>query len=176
MNIFILSTGRCGSLTFTKACQHITNYTTAHESRLKLIGEQRLNYPVNHIESDNRLSWYLGRLDKQYGNDAFYVHLSRQKDQVANSYAQRYEFGIIKAYQQGILLGGDPTQSIKEIAIDYINTVESNILLFLKDKTNKMKFNLENATTDFEVFWEKIGADGDFNHAIQEWEVNHNAS
>ena len=45
MNIFVLCTGRCGSVTFTKACQHITNYTCTHESRVSLLGEDRLNYP-----------------------------------------------------------------------------------------------------------------------------------
>ena len=33
MNVFILNTGRCGSRTFARACAHITNYTSAHESR-----------------------------------------------------------------------------------------------------------------------------------------------
>ena len=42
MNVFILCTGRCGSLTFTRACGHMTNFTTAHESRVALIGDARL--------------------------------------------------------------------------------------------------------------------------------------
>jgi hypothetical protein len=34
MRVFVLNTGRCGSLTFTRACQaSISNYTAAHESR-----------------------------------------------------------------------------------------------------------------------------------------------
>jgi hypothetical protein len=32
MHIFILNTGRCGSTTCARACQHMTNYTAAHES------------------------------------------------------------------------------------------------------------------------------------------------
>jgi len=155
---------------------HINNYSAAHESHLTLNGDQRLAYPPNHIESDNRLSWYLGRLDNLYGNDAFYVHLFRDKNQVANSYARRSEFGIMKAYQEGILLGGEPDQSIEDIANDYINTVEANILLFLKDKTHKMKFDLANAPSDFKLFWEKIGAEGNLTEALQEWETKHNSS
>ena len=65
MNIFILNTGRCGSTTFIKACEHIKNYTCAHESLLTEIGAQRFNYPQDHIEADNRLSWLLGRLDEK---------------------------------------------------------------------------------------------------------------
>ena len=71
MNIFVLNTGRCGSTTFIKACQHIRNYTALHESRANRIAEQRLAYPRDHIEADNRLSWFLGRLDRQkFGNIA----------------------------------------------------------------------------------------------------------
>ena len=62
MNIFILSTGRCGSNTFIKASQHIMNYSSAHESRHGLIGDERLKYPENHIEADNRLSWFYCQL------------------------------------------------------------------------------------------------------------------
>lgn len=77
MNVFVLSTGRCGSTTFVKACEHITNFSAAHESRTGLLGAARLDYAGNHIEADNRLSWLLGRLDRTYGNAAFYVHLRR---------------------------------------------------------------------------------------------------
>ena len=83
MNIFILNTGRCGSTTFIRACQHISNFTATHESRSGLIGEERLNYPDNHIEADNRLSWFLGRLDRKYGDNAFYLHMSRDRSQTA---------------------------------------------------------------------------------------------
>lgn len=66
MNIFILSTGRCGSTTFIQSCQHITNFSSAHESNIHKIGTDRIVYPQNHIESDNRLSWFLGRLEEHY--------------------------------------------------------------------------------------------------------------
>ncbi|MES9978612.1 MAG: hypothetical protein ABW107_07665, partial [Candidatus Thiodiazotropha sp. 6PLUC5] len=67
MNIFILNSGRCGSTTFIKACEHITNYTTGHETRAHLTGDKRIDYPDNHIEADNRLSWILGRIDNKFG-------------------------------------------------------------------------------------------------------------
>jgi len=120
MNIFILNTGRCGSTTFIEACQHISNYSSAHESLSTYIGKQRLNYPDNHIEADNRLSWFLGRLDKEYGDDAFYVHLSRDLKQTAESFAKREDYGIMKAYKEGVLLGGDKEQLSYDIAVDYL--------------------------------------------------------
>ena len=177
MNIFILNTGRCGSTTFIEACRHITNFSAGHESRIQLLGRERLAYPANHIEADNRLSWLLGRLDAAYGDDACYVHLTRDRAQVAASFAKRMEFGIMKAYWEGVLLHEEqPDASALAAANDYIDTVEANIALFLKDKSNTLEFRLETAKEDFRRFWEWIGAAGDLDKAVAEWAVHHNAS
>jgi len=176
MNIFILNTGRCGSTTFIKACRHIRNFTARHESRVRYTGERRLAYPANHIEADNRLSWMLGRLEQKFGRDAFYVHLSRERTETADSFARRQQMGIMKAYREGILLGGEEEQTALDIARDYIDTVESNIALFLKDKPHKMAFSLENAKADFTKFWAWIGAEGDLQKALLEWDTRYNAS
>jgi hypothetical protein len=57
VNVFVLGRGRCGSTTFIRAYKHISNFTSGHETRARLLGEARLNYPDHHIEADNRLSW-----------------------------------------------------------------------------------------------------------------------
>ncbi|HEY9052972.1 MAG TPA: hypothetical protein VIQ03_15580 [Gammaproteobacteria bacterium] len=176
MNIFILNAGRCGSTTFIKACQHIQNFTALHESRSVFTGTQRLEYPDNHIEADNRLSWFLGRLDQKYGNNAFYVHLTRNHESMTESFARRKDYGIMKAYKEGILQGGTELQTAHDLALDYIETVEANIMLFLKDKTNKMTFRLESAKDDLAVFWNAIGAEGNLVSALAEWDVHYNAS
>jgi len=144
MNVFILNAGRWGSTTFIKSCQHINNYTAAHESRTTFVGPDRLTYPENHIEADNRLSWFLGRLDQLYGDNAFYVHLLRDKDDTVNSFMKRTDFGIMKAYREGIYLTDSKT-NLQVYASDYIDTVNSNIKHFLKDKTHTMNFRLEQA-------------------------------
>lgn len=176
MNIFILNSGRCGSTTFIRACSHISNYSARHESRCGLIGTERLNYPANHIEADNRLSWLLGRLDQKYGDDAFYVHLRRARDGTAESFARRSEFGIMQAYREGILLGLQGEPAARDIALDYLATVEANIDCFLKDKTHKMVFRLEEAQADFGDFWQRIAAEGNLPAALAEWQTRHNAS
>jgi len=176
MNIFVLNTGRCGSTTFIKACQHMTNYSALHESRARYIGSRRLAYPANHIEADNRLSWYLGRLDREYGDNAFYVHLMRDRVATAESFRRREQFGIMKAYREGVLMEGTADQSALDIAADYVDTVEANIALFLKDKSNTMEVHLENAKADFAAFWQRIGAQGDLQAALREWDTAHNDS
>ncbi len=179
MNVFILSTGRCGSMTFERACRHITNYTAGHETRAGRLGVARLDYPANHIESDNRLSWFLGRLERRFGDDAFYVHLQRDRESVARSYARRWKRGmILPAYAEGIYLGleADIEADALAIAWDYVDTVTANIELFLRGRSNCMAFHLETAGRDFPEFWEWIGATGDLAAALAEFEVAHNAS
>jgi hypothetical protein len=176
MNVFILNSGRCGSSTFIKACQHITNFSSAHESLLSETGAQRFNYPENHIEADNRLSWLLGRLDQAYGDDAFYVHLQRNTQDTAASFARRIDFGILKAYEQGILMHEQHRLPAEDIARDYLQTVNTNIRLFLKDKSSKMNVSLETVKSDFAEFWDRINAQGDLDAALCEWEIHYNAT
>ncbi len=176
MNIFILNTGRCGSTTWIKACRHIGNYSSAHESRVHLIGAQRLAYPDRHIEADNRLSWFLGRLDQRYGDRAFYVHLSREPEDTVFSFTRRMEYPIMQAYREGILLNADPGYRPEDLARDYIDTVESNIVLFLKDKHNRMAARLGSSKADFEIFWRVINAEGDLAATLAEFDVCYNQS
>ncbi|MDD4882105.1 MAG: hypothetical protein PHX10_11065 [Gallionellaceae bacterium] len=176
MNVFILNSGRCGSTTFIQACRHISNFSAGHETRVQLIGAERLAYPDNHIEADNRLSWLLGRLDAAYGDAAYYVHLSREREAVAASFARRAGFGIMKAYREGILLDGVPSLTAEAVAGDYLDTVEANIELFLRDKSHRMAVRLEQARVDFPAFWRWIGAEGDLELALAEWDRRYNAS
>jgi hypothetical protein len=39
-----------------------------------------------------------------------------------------------------------------------------------------MNFAMENASEDFQRFWQLIGAEGDLEAALQEWTVPYNAS
>ncbi len=176
MNVFILNTGRCGSTSIIEACRHISNYSADHESRSGRLGDERLDYPEQHIEADNRLSWLLGRLDRKYGDEAIYIHLMRAPEKVARSHVLRYSHGIIYAYRKGILRGLNPESDAYEVSLDYADTVTENIRLFLRDKTRKMEFHLENAEQDFRRMWELIGAEGDIEAAVAEIQKPHNAT
>ncbi|KRP04302.1 MAG: hypothetical protein ABR94_05680, partial [Sphingobacteriales bacterium BACL12 MAG-120802-bin5] len=135
-------------MTFAKACEAITNYTSAHESRIKLLGEERVAYPLQHIEIDNRLIWFAGALDKKYGTNAFYVHLQRDANAVAHSFNKRWNnnFSIIKAYAETMLfqrLEELMPQDRLAICRDYVDTVNANITSFLSNKPQKMTIHLE---------------------------------
>jgi len=179
--VFILCTGRSGSSALIKACKHIDNYTSDHESLSRSFGSERFNYKDNHIEADNRLSWHLGQLNKLFGDTAFYVHLKRGRNEVALSFLNRFYTpeSIVDSFCEGIRMTAPEKLSKEEqleVCYDYIDTVHSNIEHFLIDKTNVMTISLENICDDFKLFWYKIGATGNLEQALKEFEVRHNNS
>jgi hypothetical protein len=176
MNVFVLSTGRAGSASFVRACSHVENYSAAHESRVNIVGSERLKYPPNHIEADNRLAWFLGRLEEEYGDHGFYIHLTRDRNATANSFLRRFGTGIINAYAQSIIWKAAKSANPIDVCLDYVDTVNQNIHFFLQTKSNKMSISLENIDADFPVFWKAIGAFGDLKAALSEWNRPYNSS
>ena len=181
MNVFVLCTGRSGSTSFIKACQHITNYSSSHESLTDRFLNERFEFPENHIEADNRLSWQLGQLDEKYGKNAFYIHLKRDKLAVAGSYKKRFLLpkSIIYAYANGIKKR--PPEILNKVesllvSLDYVETVNSNIKFFLKDKPRQITIDLYNIKKEFEQFWYEIQAEGDLELALKEFDKKHNKS
>ena len=145
-----------------------------------LHGNARLAFPNNHIEADNRLSWLLGRLDQAYGTETYYVHLKRDLLSTAQSFRERWDRGIMNAYRTEILMGAGKLHPKNEedklsYCLDYCETVNSNIELFLQNKPHKMEFRMENAQNDWVRFQEWINAKGDLEGALQEWQVKHNS-
>ncbi|MFT7113633.1 MAG: hypothetical protein ACI8P7_000401 [Candidatus Azotimanducaceae bacterium] len=181
MRVFVLCTGRSGSVSFIKACSHITNYSSDHESLSRELGEKRFNYKDNHIEADNRLSWHLGELDKRFGDTPFFIHLKRDSKKTAKSFLHRLngENSIIKAYIQGIKL--KHINSLNQVELtqsceDYVETVTSNIEHFLQSKSKKLTVNLETAQDGFKEFWNLINAEGNLELALDEFNIHHNPS
>lgn len=183
MRVFVLSTGRCGSTTFARACEHLTNYSTAHESNAtaKLL-DDRFDYPDAHIEVDNRLSWFLGELGARFDDtECLYVHLTRHPEDVAASFLRRWETnwrgGIIGAFAHGILMSPKdwPDEQKMDVCRFYVRTVNTNISEFLHTRPS-LTVSLEDIERDFDVFLQHISAEGDLDAARREWSINHNAS
>ncbi len=178
MNVFVLCTGRSGSASFIEASKHITNFTAGHETRVERYGADRLEYPNDHIEADNRLSWFLGPLGKRWG-DASFVHLTRDTDATAQSLLRRWNRGIMRAYHGEILmhLNDRELDDDARLAIcrDYCDTVNANIAAFLESRRH-IAVRLESIDADFPAFWEFIGAQGDLAAAMDSWNTPHNVS
>jgi hypothetical protein len=104
------------------------------------------------------------------------VHLKRNDRKTADSLLNRYHGGIMRAYAAGILMRKNAQHDPLAVCLDYCDTVNSNIECFLKDKPHTLTMTLENAKADFRVFWKQIGAQGNLDAALAEWDVRHNAS
>jgi hypothetical protein len=181
MRVFILCTGRSGSLTFARACNHITNYTVGHESRSRRLGSDRFDYPDQHIEADNRLTWFTGALDRDFGNEALYVHLLRDRTKTVESYNRRWvRYGsLIRAYCEGIhqiSIHRLDKQRRLEVVEDFYDNVNENIRHFLKDKEQVLTMHIESIAGEFPTFWEQIGAEGELLEALEEFTRKHNRS
>lgn len=181
-NVFVLCTGRCGSVTFATASAHLSNYTAGHETRAAKILADRFAYPERHIEADNRLSWVLGGLGQKYDDtDVLYVHLQRDRDAVAHSYARRWDSkfnaSMIRAFGHGIVMRKQewPEERRVDVARHYVDTVTANIDEFLRNRPS-MTIHLESIAQDYPRFLDRIGAEGDLDTARGEWDVRHNAS
>ncbi|WP_100448567.1 hypothetical protein [Glycomyces xiaoerkulensis] len=182
MRVFVLSTGRCGSVTFAAACGHLTNWTAAHESLSRKSGPARFDYPDRHIEVDNRLSWFFGPLAERFDDDrTLYVHLRRDPEAVAQSYLRRWDnpnrASMIRAFAHGIVQRKRdwPEGERLEVCRAYVDTVTANIDAFCADRPS-MTIWLERAEEQFPAFLERIGAEGDLDAAVAEWDTVHNSS
>jgi len=97
------------------------------------LGDSRIDYPENHIECDNRLSWFLPRLTRKYSTSAVLVILNKDHQQIAESYNKRWHnLGIMKAYSQGILMR-DFSENDVSVCKDYVESVYEHLSYFSKD-------------------------------------------
>ena len=181
-NIFVLSPGRSGSQSIVEATSHLTNYTSAHESRASCLGDERFNYPEFHIEADNRLCWFFGAMSTRFsGEDVLYIHLKRDLQDTADSFLHRlrnsnYRASIMTAFSHGILMkprDWTPDEEA-EVAKFYVETVHSNISDFLKSK-NHLVVHLQDGGVSFDRFLAAIDAEGDLDAARATWKKVHNA-
>lgn len=168
-------------MSFVRACEHIRNFTAGHETQAKNIEADKFSYPDNHIEADNRLSWFLGQMDKEYGDKAYYVVLKREKANVVASFNKRWknQGSIIKAFGRGILmqkLRNLTEPELLQLCDLFYDTVYDNIDLFTKDKSHVLPIRIENIKQDFRKFWHWIGAEGDIDLALAEFDKVHNKS
>jgi len=179
MRVFILTTGRSGSLTFAAACSHAANYTSAHENRNHLAS---LRYPDDHIAINNRLAWFLPILDDRYP-DAFWCFLHRDPKATAESFVRwsRIHGGhpgqLLNAYRHALKMGGRPLQPVRD-ALEMVTLIQLRILEFLDTKPDARTstVRLAHPAIDFGLFWHKIRAEGDLGDALAEFTHKRNAS
>lgn len=181
MNVFVVGTGRCGTVTFSKACAHLTNYTSGHETRVRAL-KGRLVYPPNHVEADPRLSWHLGQLHLAYP-DAFYVHLRRRSEEVVASLLRRWDTSRFLRFLRLALVRRDERHyATREARVAlcelYVQMVTTNVALFFEHLSdqNYVTLWLHEVKEQFPWFLRRIDARGNLDAAVAEWDVRYNAS
>jgi hypothetical protein len=118
-------------------------------------------------------------LEKEYGDAAYYVHLLRRREDVARSIITRGEDSIIFSFASGVLQHYRQARTLSEqqryeIGLQYWDTINDNIQLFLRGKTKQITLWLHEIEEPFQRFWREISAEGDLGGALAEWNVRHN--
>lgn len=176
MRVFVLGTGRCGTMTFSKACGHITNYTSGHETH-RLHPERFPHYPDNHIEVDAHLAWMLGDLAllpiAHRDGQVRFFSLYRNIEDTAKSFLPRPN---ARALATAIF------QLHRECTIEdmrrLVQLIAQNINYFLsKQKTMRfvMRGWINEAYKWWPEFWDWIGAEGDMEAGRAEFKIRYNA-
>lgn len=102
MRVFVLGTGRCGTVTFSKACTLIKNFSSSHESKTSFSRKKFgcFEYPENHIEIDPRLSYHYPILKKKYP-EAIFFHLKRNREECVVSLSKRKSLSNYSIFHYG---------------------------------------------------------------------------
>jgi len=166
MRVFVTGTGRCGSVSFAKSCQYITNYTSSHESR-----NHNLIYPDNHIEVNPMLRTALGVLIDKYP-DALYVHLIRDRAACVPSLAALSHGQTMAAFFR-LHRRMMPDNRIAQ-AERYYDWNNANIAQQIRHTKKGMTFTLENRFDLWPLFWRAIQAEGNYQVSLDLWKIPHN--
>ena len=168
MNVFFVSPGRTGTKSISRVLKTIDGFTSLHESRVQELGESRIEYPDNHLESDNRLTWFMPQLTKKYSDKALLVIVHRDREEVARSYNDRwYKINIMKGYSQGILLR-DLSDNNLDVCRDYVNHVYTTLDYFKDSWKNVIEMNIKDPDEGIRGVLEFIGKEDYFEEVIKE--------
>ncbi|MEX2475459.1 hypothetical protein [Marinobacter sp.] len=165
MRVFVLTTGRAASKTFANACQLLDGMSVGHETKAGHVSD-RLSFPYNHLEVDNRLVWFLGGIAERYSDDhTFYVYLTRAPKKVAESYLKRWHIKVsgVRAFYHGILMYSDKPEvaTARQSCRLFVDTINENIRYFLKGRANWCEVRVEHLHNDFFAFMDQAGLEGD---------------
>jgi hypothetical protein len=169
MRVFVVGTGRCGSMTFARAARHMTNYTAAHESPIPA----DLRFPDGHVEVSPRLTWLLPSLVEIYPADTLYVHLRRKKEEVVRSWLHRGRHRGPGIWER--LVYATAPQDFRQTCELCYDAMTRLIETSLAGR-NRMTLWLHRAPESWGRFWRAIGSQGDYPRSLAEWTVRHNAS
>lgn len=167
MRVFVAGPGRCGTVTFAKACKHVTNYTAAHERQRGL--NPPWTTPDGHIEVDPRLTWHARSLVSEYP-ESLWVILDRDRDRTALSFARRAT--TMTAWRR--LSTYDAPNAVLG-AMHYVEFIYDYLDMAIP-KDRRLWLTTPVSESEARMFWDRIGAEGDFGKFAAALGQVHNAS
>lgn len=156
MRVFVVGTGRCGSVTFYQACKSLAaaGYTAAHESHENSIPGVFPGYPDNHIEVSPPLAPAVALLKKNYPGSKW-VHLKREQQACVRSLSYSL-WSPMEWYSRLVFMGWHPMHLI-DVANSYYAITNAAIEDALRD-TDHMTIQIEDAASQWQTFCTWIGA------------------
>lgn len=172
MRVFVTGTGRCGTVSFRKACTYATNYKTGHESLCGL-----LEYPDEFIEVNPQLRHCIIYLAKKYP-EAKWVHLIRNPETCIPSLARLNGGRVMEAYR---ILHNSVMPSLEPIdtAFRYYWCVRDIIDCQLRMTVHpecRKDMHLESIKEEWPSFWEWIEAKGNLEESLASWDTPNNTA
>lgn len=161
MRVFVIGTGRCGTVTLSRALALQASFSVGHESRAAHFRD-RLFYPDRHIEIDNRLTWFASLLREIYEvNETVFVHMRRDPYEVAMSYAVRYRpGGLMHAFMHGIIQttpGRGDYEERLHTALLMVNAIQAQCDLFLQTVPLAVTIDLHAPDSGLKILCEYTG-------------------
>lgn len=170
MRVFVVGTGRCGTVSFSVACRYITNYTSGHETI-----SHELVYPDQHIEVNPHFHARLHTLIHKYP-DARWVHLIRKRDTCVESLASMDDGEVMMSLGR-LYPSIYPAHDALTIASSFYHDINLRInraLCAMISPDRRMAMHLETIKYQWQSFWHWIQAKGNYDESLASWDTPHN--
>lgn len=170
MRVFVVGTGRCGTVSFREACRYIENYTSGHETI-----SHELEYPDQYIEVNPHFHARLHTLIYKYP-DALWVHLIRRYDVCVESLAAMDDGQVMLSLGR-MYPSIYPAHDALEIASLFYHDINLRInrsLCSMVSPDRRMAIHLETVKHQWKTFWDWIHAEGDYQASLASWDTPHN--
>ena len=168
MRVFVVGTGRCGTSTFYHACRHIHNYEAYHEPNSGQVDSFETEDQVINVSSQFVVR--IPELLKKYP-ESKWIHLIRNRDQCVESLAKCCPVemdGYVRQWCQIFQC------NLTRASQFYYDSINSMIELMLRNQSC-LTMNLPIRRPAWMTFWSFVGAQGDFESSLREWESCYNS-
>lgn len=181
MRTFVTGTGRCGSVTFARACDHATNVSVDHEEY------RGFCYPDGHVSINPQHRSCIRELVKRYP-DAKWIHLVRvDREACARSLVNLGRGAVLRAHYSlypsstpfkryvapSSLTPAQLLTVARRFYDDWNAIIEDQLSV---SGVDAKRLELEHAADQWTKLWEWMGLEGNREASTLEWRTRHNST